>query len=294
MSRKVVMVKPNNFLANPETLKDNAFMNSSVTDTSECSHEFDSYKELLLELGIEVLYLENPDPQAPDAVFANNWFISFSPPLVTKKLLVLCPMKCESRKREKRPEFINKLAEQHQEVIDLSYFESQGKALEGTGSLVIDRKRAKIFMSLSERSSLDVLNQLMTVLNNHSSTSWEAVWFRSYDETGKSIYHTNVILALTSTHAVVNLAAIHHEDRQKVLEALSEYQIVEISHESTKKYAGNLEVLYSPKLESEVVIASSRSKDVGLELPQETFYVDIRTIEEIGGGSTQCMLGKIY
>lgn len=165
-ARKAVMIEPVNFAYNSETAQDNAFMSNYETDRHQkCVDEFHVYKETLESYGIPVKYWKNFDEKAPDSVFCNNWFGTFDVPDVNQATLVLYPMKYQSRQRERRTEYVEELTKDYPNIIDLTHYESQGLSLEGTGSLVIDRKDRIIFMSISQRSSETVLNDLISQLN---------------------------------------------------------------------------------------------------------------------------------
>lgn len=98
---------------------------------------------------------------------------------------------------------------------------------------------------------------------------------------------------MTPSCAVINISAIIAEDRDKVLSVLNGYEIKEISYENTLRFAGNLECLYSPVKGTEIIIASLKCQDL-ITLDREIVYIDIDNIETIGGGSTQCMIGKLF
>lgn len=290
-SSKVVMIQPAQFEFNQETGSDNVFMNNA--SPSGYLAQFLEYKKRLIDYGISVDHWVNSNPEAKDCIFANNWFITLSPPDVNINTLVICPMKHPSRRLERAPEFIETLSKLYPNIINLADYESQNIYLEGTGSLVIDRLNKQIFMSISERSSPRVLNILIQEINSISNTPWTGIVFNSIDEFGSPIYHTNVILSLTPSKAVINIESILPKDRSIVLEALKNYEIVQIDYSHTRKFAGNLEVLYSPTLRKNIIFMSGQARDL-LELDCEVVYVDISVIENIGGGSTQCMLGKLF
>lgn len=75
------MVRPIDFTYNPETAKDNEFMQQAGKDTTKKAlEEFDKSVKALSDLGIDVLvydkskYPEYENIKTPDAVFPNNWF----------------------------------------------------------------------------------------------------------------------------------------------------------------------------------------------------------------------------
>ena len=68
-------------------------------------------------------------------------------------------MQAENRRLERREDIITQL-EDHFEVrhiIDLSRYENEGKFLEGTGSMVLDRENKIAFACISPRTNREVL-----------------------------------------------------------------------------------------------------------------------------------------
>ena len=178
-AKKVVMIQPQVLEFNNETGSDNAYMTNCTR--SNYLAQFISYKDQLTSKGIEVLHWHNPDPDAKDSIFANNWFFTLSLPDVQCPTLILCPMRHPSRRLERQPSFVQDLSSMYPNIIDLTLFEDQGLYLEGTGSLVIDRKQHKIFMSLSQRSSEQVLDYLIQEINKISQFEWKKVLFEARD-----------------------------------------------------------------------------------------------------------------
>lgn len=202
-------------------------------------------------------------------------------------------MKNSTRQRERRMEYIKALKTEYKTVIDLTFFESSEYALEGAGSVVFDPKNRNVFMSSSQRSHEPVLNELVRYLNYTSSMTWKSVFFRSIDEKRFPVYHTSMMLALTPENAIINTAAIDPVEVERVRTALSGYEIIEIGHQGMRNFAGCALTLYSPLKNTEVVFASKKAEGL-LNLNREIVYVDLDSIERIGGGSVQSLLGKLY
>jgi len=297
-ARRVLMVEPAAFFLNQETLQDNHFQKEQTISQEQCRGEFLGFVAALRELGIEVLHLANPDPAAPDAVFPNNWFSTHSTEECAEPTLVLYPMRWPSRRVERRPEFICKLKETYTHVIDLTYLEQeQGNvALESTGALVFDKISHTVYMAISERASPLALAVLLEELNKVAHKPWSSVVFHAQDAQGRPIYHTNVLLGLTPTTAVLNLSAIPSPtEREAVVASLScHHRIVEITHLQMSQMCGNLLTLYAPRLGREVIVLSESCRTAQLPLDREVIYVSISGIETVGGGSARCMLGELF
>ncbi len=142
----VLMVRPARFGFNPETAASNAFQErpgpgGEVDLQALAVREFDVLAERLRKAGVDLIIVDDtPEPAKPDALFPNNW-VSFH----RDGTVVLYPMLAPNRRIERREEVIREVlgagAFRTTRTVDLSYRELQGKYLEGTGSLVLDRTR---------------------------------------------------------------------------------------------------------------------------------------------------------
>nr|WP_192823629.1 arginine deiminase-related protein [Rufibacter sp. LB8] len=302
LATKVLLVRPANFGANPETAATNAFQ-QEVPVGSEAKVQqkaLDEFNQFLLKLWaarIDVVVLDDlPDPKTPDAVFPNNW-ISFHP----GGKVVLYPMFSPTRRLERHPDLLQQLQEEHNlpftQVLDLTHFENEGKFLEGTGSLVLDRKHKIAYACLSERTHLEPLQAFCEALD------YRPVTFSATDENGLPFYHTNVMMSLGADFALVCLESIKDEEEQGLLlEALVDTakEIIDLSLAQVKKMAGNM--LQVRNKAGEPVLVMSEKGYKALRKDQfETLNsltkmtrADLRTIEAHGGGSARCMLAEIF
>src|ERR1700683_3035494 len=145
----VLMVRPARFAFNPETAPSNSFQTPHAeSDGAEAApsavqslalREFDALTLNLERLGVTVIVAEDTEaPAKPDALFPNNW-VSFH----RDGTVVLYPMLARNRRSERREEVIRQVTALGSyriiRTVDLSYRELDGKFLEGTGSLVLDR-----------------------------------------------------------------------------------------------------------------------------------------------------------
>jgi hypothetical protein len=147
-------------------------------------------------------------------------------------------------------------------------------------------------MSRSDRSSEEVLDFLIGELNKISQFQWTKVVFDAFDEQGKSVYHTNVVLSLTDDQAILNTQALNQSDREKVVQQLEGYSLLEISHQEARDFAGNLESLNSEG--KTITFASSKAQTLAGRLNCPLNFINLSVIEDVGGGSSQCMLGKLF
>ena len=146
---RILMIRPVNFGFNTETADSNAFQDIKLAEQTkdiaqeDAQREFDEMARQLQALGVDVLvYEDTAEPYTPDSIFPNNW-VSFH----ASGTVVLYPMQAENRRLERRQDIIDDLAKRYHvaKVVDLTHFEQEGKFLEGTGSLVLDRMNRVAF-----------------------------------------------------------------------------------------------------------------------------------------------------
>ncbi|GAC1668843.1 MAG: arginine deiminase-related protein [Steroidobacteraceae bacterium] len=295
------MVRPANFGFNPETAASNAFQRSPGSPAAAdlqalAQSEFDSVAAALQHAGVEVLIAaDTPNPVKPDAVFPNNW-VSFH----FDGTVALYPMLAHNRRAERRDDILGQVVRRGgfrvTRTVDLTHREAEGKYLEGTGSLVLDRANHVAYASLSPRTDLDVLGEFAQLLD------YELVTFGAEDGLGQPVYHTNVVMAIGSRFAVVCGEAIAlPSHRAAVFDRLrtTGHDIVDITRRQMQEFAGNLLELSRPR--GVLVTLSVRAwgslesaQRRRLESHAEMMPVSIPTIEAIGGGGVRCMLAELH
>lgn len=261
----------------------------------DARREFDEMTRQLQAAGVEVMvYDDTADPHTPDSIFPNNW-VSFH----ASGTVVLYPMQAENRRLERRQDIIDDLAQRFHvsRIVDLTHFEQEGKFLEGTGSMVLDRMHRVAFACLSPRTHPDVLAEF-----SHR-TGYRTVAFRAADASGKAIYHTNVLMCIADTFAVVCLSAITDPDERIMvrheLEKLNK-RVIDISLEQMASFAGNMLMVMTQKgqkllIMSDRAYASLTPKQIDLMDDYATLlHFDLSMIEGNGGGSARCMMAEVH
>ena len=300
-SASVLMVRPANFGFNVQTAASNAFQNAEAgginTPTSAAVlREFDALADALQNAGVQVIVgLDTAQPIKPDAVFPNNW-VSFH----ADGTVVLYPMEAPNRRLERREDLIAQVAREGKfrirRTIDLTPHEAQQKFLEGTGSLVLDRQGRLAYACSSSRTQLDALADFAHALD------YRIVSFDALGADGTPVYHTNVVMSVGKTFAVLCADSIAAPDSRASVIALlrdSGHELVEISMQQMQCFAGNLLELDS---RNGPVIAISAlawehlnpAQRRVLEARGSIVSARIPTIERIGGGSVRCMLAEIH
>ena len=310
-TNEVLMVAPTAFRFNELAAEDNAFMNVEREDATQSirSHILREYARLYSELtdsaGVTIrLFQHGEKHNAPDSCFPNNWFSTHAASEadggVGISTLVYYPMKCENRRRERR-EDIKAVLEQvigYDRVVDLSSAEEEGRYLEGTGALVLDRVHGVAYVALSERADASLAEKWVELLGYK-----ELVAFRSVDAHGCTVYHTNVMMAVGTSVAVVCLeSVVDVEERRRLTERLSAtHEILDITFEQMGALCGNvLEVRNAAGMP--VMAMSTRAYDaflpeqrgVILKHVHAIHHAPIDMLEHVGGGGVRCTLAEIF
>lgn len=288
----IIMVRPANFGFNEETSASNKFQNSSEIEDAQIKalHEFDVMVETLRDAAVDVRVFEDTEnPVKPDAIFPNNWIS-----LHAQGQSVLYPMEAENRRIERRLEVLA-LTNQHkkEDLLDFTYFEKEGKFLEGTGSIIFDNQTNTAYCAQSSRSDVGVFEQVCQKLG------FVPVSFDARDVHGFQIYHTNVLLSIGDHIVVLCSDCIENPiERAMVKTSLTNRDriFVEISFDQMAHFAANcLEV---NDAQGNPVLVMSQTAFEAFSAEQLTFIrsrvkivaVKIPTIETLGGGSARCML----
>mgnify|MGYP000062945239 FL=1 len=295
---RILMISPNKFRNNELTLSDNSFQSKQVENISISGNaisEFEKLKEAILKKGISVHALsDDSEFDTPDAVFPNNW-ISFHNP----NKAILYPMYALNRRFERKSSALKKLSDQGIEIEiikDYSHFENDDKFLEGTGSIVLDRKNKIAYCSLSKRSNHDLLKIFCLEMN------YKPVVFNSIYQS-KPIYHTNVMMSICNNFSVICLESIKDEKQRKdVITNLkdSNLDIIDINTDQMCSFFGNCIQLIDSKSNPLLVMSSRAYNSINssqlkiIEKYTDIIHSDIKTIEDNGGGSARCMIAEIF
>ncbi len=302
LTNTVLMVSPDRFGFNEQTASSNGFQNNpegiapQVIRDKALSEFYDTVG-LLKKHGIKVFVTPSrTDVDTPDAVFPNNW-VSFHSELGGINT-VLYPMLAPNRRAERQFDAVRKLLPWiSSDVLDLTGHEQSGKFLEGTGSLVLARSEKVVFAHESPRTSYEVLDDFC------NQTGYRSVKFHSFDEGGKPIYHTNVVMAIGEGFSVVCLDSIPDKHEQSRVDGtLKELglDVVTIDLDQVHAFCGNLLEVKSGSGQSKIVLSVTAfdafTKDQRDQLMSygELVPVNIPTIETIGGGSARCILAEVF
>ena len=304
ITRDIVMVRPCSFYFNAQTAA-NDFFQKNLGEKRDIVQakalvEFDGFVDKLRGKGVNVHVIEDDNAvyDTPDSIFPNNWFVSLD-----DDQLVLCPMFAEDRRWE-RIKFLGALVQamgrEQVRIHDYTRYEKDGRFLEGTGAMVLDRADKKAYCCLSERADEGLFEQFC---REFGFTAVPFRGFQTYRGNRVPIYHTNVMMAIGEKYAVVCLAAIDDPDeRATVIRELTDSgkEILDVSEHEIDNFAGNeIEVLgagdrrYTVMTHSTFSVLTEEQK-AEISKSSEILVGDVQTIEAYGGGSVRCMISEIF
>lgn len=303
-TNSILMIRPVAFRMNEQTMGDNPHQKglkgfSDETINTKAQHEFDDFVAKLRKVGVNVIVVEDTlEPSTPDSIFPNNW-ISFH----ENGDVVLYPMFAENRRAERREDILDVLEEEGftiNEIMDYTPAEADGFFLEGTGSLLLDRENGKAYCALSQRADEELIIEFC------EDFEFTPVIFEAYETVGgkrELIYHTNVMMTLGDTFAVICADSIDDKkERKMVLDSLrgDDKEIILITEEQVANFAGNMLEVKGKNDERYLVMSESAYKSLTkkqisqLEGHLEIIHSSLNTIETCGGGSARCMMAEIF
>ena len=303
-TNSILMIRPVAFRMNEQTAVNNYYQKvldglSPSTVNDKAQQEFDAFVQKLRLVGVDVTVVDDVlNPDTPDSIFPNNW-ISFH----ENGDVALYPMFAENRRLERREDILDILEEKGfviNNIMDYTSAEEDGFFLEGTGSLVLDRENGKAYCALSPRADEELFIEFC------EDFEFTPVIFEAFQTVGKErklIYHTNVMMCLGETFAVICADCIDDKkERKMVLESLrgDEKEVILITEDQVNNFAGNmLEVKGTDDRRYLVMSASAYQSLTKKQIAQLEEHVTILsssldTIEACGGGSARCMMAEIF
>jgi hypothetical protein len=298
------MIRPVAFRMNEQTAVNNYYQKVldnllPATVNAKAQQEFDAFVEKLQAAGVDVTVVDDTlNPDTPDSIFPNNW-ISFH----QNGDVVLYPMFAENRRSERREDILDLLEEKGfhiENIVDYTSAEDDGFFLEGTGSLLLDRANGIAYCALSPRADEELFIEFC------EDFDMAPVIFNAYQTINherKFIYHTNVMMCLGSTFAVICADCIDDKQERKfVLEQLkkSGKEVILISEDQVNNFAGNMLELVGANQQKLLVMSAAAHQSLTadqvakLEKHAQILSSSLDTIEACGGGSARCMMAEIF
>ena len=303
-TNSILMIRPVAFRMNEQTAVNNYYQKVldgllPATVNAKAQQEFDAFVEKLTVIGVDVTVVDDTlNPDTPDSIFPNNW-ISFH----ENGDVALYPMFAENRRHERREDILDILEDKGfviNNIVDYTSAEEDGFFLEGTGSLVLDRTNAKAYCALSPRADEELFIEFCEDFD-YAPVIFEA--FQTVDSERKLIYHTNVMMCLGETFAVICSDCIDDKkERKMVLDNLKENgkEIILITEAQMNNFAGNMLEVRGANDKRYLVMSEAAHQCLSpkqieqLEQHAEILSSSLDTIEACGGGSARCMMAEIF
>ncbi|WP_459742851.1 citrulline utilization hydrolase CtlX [Polaribacter sp. OB-PA-B3] len=299
----ILMIRPINFRMNEQTAVNNYFQEDIDLKNAEINkkaqQEFDAYVFKLKSFGVNVVVVSDTDKfDTPDSIFPNNW-ISFH----SDGTVGLYPMFAENRRLERRDDILNELEKNGfliENIVDYTSAEEEDLFLEGTGSIILDRVNRKAYCALSARADEDLFIEFC---EDFEYTPVVFVANQTVKGERAAIYHTNVMMCVAETFAVICLETIDNKSEKKnVLKHLKEdgKQVIEITEAQMHNFAGNM--LQVRGANDELFLVMSKTAHDSLTQSQiakinnhcKIISSSLETIETCGGGSARCMMAEVF
>lgn len=293
----VLLVRPAHFAYNHQTAASNRFQHdAAIADVAaRAREEFERLRLAIEAAGVRVCVAEDTsEPAKPDAVYPNNW-VSFH----QDGTVVLYPMLARNRRAERRMDVLDAVGRQlgfrQRRLLDLRAREDRGHILEGTGSLVLDHVHRIAYACRSARTDESAVCEWAELMN------FTPLVFNACGPDGAALYHTNVMLNIGSTWAVVCTPSIVASDRGRVLASLKAggREIIQIDMTTMVQFGANILEL------GRGVLMMSEQASTGLQAMGDNLWdrlrgcveqvvaVAVPTLESVGGGSVRCMLAEV-
>lgn len=300
----ILMIRPVAFRMNEQTAVNNYYQKVlddllPATVNAKAQAEFDAYVEKLRAAGINVVVVEDTlDPDTPDSIFPNNW-VSFH----ESGDVALYPMFAENRRLERREDVLDVLEEngfQINDIMDYTSAEEDNIFLEGTGSIILDRANEKAYCALSPRADEELFIEFC------EDFEYTPVIFEAYQTVNgerKHIYHTNVMMCIAETFAVICADCIDDKkERKMVLDNLKESgkEVILITEDQVNNFAGNMLQVRGANDERILVMSNAAYQSLTedqvakIEKHCKILHASLDIIEACGGGSARCMMAEVF
>ena len=303
ITNTILMIRPVAFRMNEQTAVNNYFQEDlaiqNQTINLRAQKEFDDFVKVLREHGVQVIVVDDrKETDTPDSIFPNNW-VSFH----QNGTAAVYPMFAENRRRERREDIFDTLEEQGfriDNIVDYTSAEEEGIFLEGTGSILKDRVNQKAYCALSERAHEELFIEFCEDFD-----CFPVLFTANQTVNGERlpIYHTNVMMAMAESFAVICTDTIDDKkERKSVVEHLKkdEKEIITITEEQMHHFAGNMLQVIGADDKRFMVMSSAAYQSLRKDQKEAItkhcgiIHSSLETIETCGGGSARCMMAEVF
>jgi len=300
----ILMIRPINFRMNEQTAVNNYYQHEidnilPSTINSKAQNEFDVFVDKLRSCGVHVIVVSDSDKfDTPDSIFPNSW-ISFH----KDGTIAMYPMFAENRRLERREDILDQVEIEGfliENVVDYTSAEEDDIFLEGTGSMILDRENNKAYCALSTRADEELFIEFC---EDFEYTPIVFTANQTVGEEREAIYHTNVMMCIAETFAIVCLSSIDDKkERKNVLKHLKEdgKKVIDITEEQVSCFAGNMLQVHGKDDERFLIMSLAAfdsltdSQKAQINNHCKIISSSLATIEACGGGSARCMMAEVF
>ena len=285
----IFLIEPVDFYANPQTMDTNSYQHEQSEDKKAIQEkaliEFCNFRDLLVQHGVMVTMVKGQEG-CPDDLFP-NWLSTHE-----NGRMIIYPMMNENRQKENREDIKAIFRRTYDDVIDFSVYEKEGKSLEATAGLCLDRVNRIAYQIRSSRADDDLAAKWCD-MNDYTHMQIET------DYNGKPVYHADVVMWIGTDIVGVCSECLTSDE---VLKHVAQYrEVIEFTNEQKVAFCGNsLEVIGEG---GEKMLVMSKAgydtlrDDQKAQLAKHYKTViqpELSTIEYYGGGSARCMMLEMF
>mgnify|MGYP001587857890 FL=1 len=300
----ILMIRPVHFRMNEQTAVNNYYQKKNdqllpSALTKKAQNEFDAYVEKLRSFGIHVIVVpDTKEFDTPDSLFPNNW-ISFH----EEGTVAMYPMFAENRRLERREDVLEQIENEGfliENIVDYTIAEEDDIFLEGTGSMILDRKNRKAYCALSPRAHEELFIEFC------EDFEYTPVIFTANQTVNgqrEKIYHTNVMMCIAETFVVICLSSIDDKtERKNLLKQFKEdrKKVIDITEDQVVHFAGNMLQVRGKDDERFLIMSQqafeslTQSQRSQIQQHCQIISSSLETIEICGGGSARCMMAEVF
>jgi hypothetical protein len=239
----ILMVRPVAFRMNEQTAVNNYYQKvldnlSAETVNAKAQEEFDTFVNKLRMVGVDVTVVEDTlKPDTPDSIFPTTGSLSMKTAMWS---YTQCLPKTAVASAVNVLDILEDKGFVVNEIMDYTSAEQDGIYLEGTGSLLLDRENEKAYCALSPRADEELFIEFCEDFD-YAPVIFEA--YQTVNGKRELIYHTNVMMCIGDTFAVICADCIDDkQERKMVIDNLRAdgKEIILISEDQVNNFAGNM------------------------------------------------------
>jgi len=279
--RAVFLVEPTDFRLSEQSARDNVYMDLSVrVDPARALEQHRRLSERITACGIPMVRFPGHS-STPDDLFPNNVFATIPGRSIIGRMLHPERQR-EAGRKDIRQFFTDLLG---YEEVDLS---NRDLVAELTGSLILDRSRRIGFCGLSQRADEAGCRAMHEAFDLALTFEFELQ---------PSEYHTNVVMAILASRALVICpdSFVDPEVPRAIAEAFPGH-VLEIDTAERQAFAGNCIAVNFKDLFMSQAAFDALAPEKRAQLEEWSFVIHPVELDEIekAGGSLRCCVAEIY